>query len=70
MAEKVSFKISTDGIEGPTHRTELTLRQRAEENEVPADPDTENDPLDELKDKAIKDKAESTRIEKGKVDKV
>ena len=70
MGKKVSFKIATDGLEGPTHRTELPLRQRAIENEVPADLDTENDPLGELEDKSIKDKAESTRVEKGKVAKL
>ena len=69
MGKKVSFEITTDGIEGSAHRIELALRQRAEENEVSADPDSENDPLDELEDKAINDKDESTRVEKGKVSK-
>ena len=66
LGKKVSFKIATDGLEGPTHRTELPLRQRAIENEVPADPDTEEDPLGELEDKAIKYKDESPHVEKGK----
>ena len=69
VGKKDSFKTATDGVEAPTHQSKLALRQRAEENEVSADPDSENDPLDELEDKAINDKDESTRVEKGKVSK-
>ena len=62
MGKKVSFKIATNGVEGPVRQTELALRQTAEENKDWAIPDSEKDPLGELKDKD-----ESTNVEKGKV---
>ena len=60
MGKRVSFEIVKDSVEGLTHRTE-----RTEENEVQADLDTKVGPLTQLEDKAIKDKAESTLVEKG-----
>ena len=66
VGQNVSVEITTDGVEGPAHRTELTLRQRTEENEVPTNRDTKNGALGELEDKTIKHKAESTHIKKGK----
>ena len=68
--KKVSFEIAADAVEGPTHRTELALRQTTKENEVLADAESAKDPLVELEDKDIKEKAESTRVEKGKVAKL
>ena len=66
LSRNVSFEIATNGVAGPAHRTELTLRQRTEENEVPTNRDTKNGALGELEDKTIKHKAESTHIKKGK----
>ena len=59
MDERVSFEIAKDSVEGPAHCTE-----RTEENEVQTYPDTESSRLDQLEDKVIKDKAESTHVEK------
>ena len=46
------FKIVTNGVEGPAHRTELALRQTTEENEVTAESKSEKGPYVELEDKA------------------
>ena len=62
--EKILFEIDQDVVEGPTHRIELALPQTAEENEVPAESESEKGPLVELGNKAIKDKAELTRVKK------
>ena len=48
LGKRVSFEIAKDIVEGPTYHTE-----RTEENEVPADPDTEDGPLAQLKDSLI-----------------
>ena len=69
MGKKVSFEIDKDAVKGPTHQTELTLRQTTEET-ISAESNSAQGPLVKLEDKAIKDKAESTRVEKCKVDKV
>ena len=60
MGKRVSFEIAKDSVEGPTHRTECP-----KEDEVHTYPDTEDGPLAQLEDKAIKDKPELTHIEKG-----
>ena len=60
MGKRVSFEIAKDSVEGLTHHTECT-----EENEVQAYLDTKASPLAQIKDKAIKDKAESSHVEKG-----
>ena len=65
MGKKVSSEITTNGEEGLAHYIELTFRLRTEENQVEADPDTENGPLGQLEDKAIKDRAESSHVENG-----
>ena len=70
MGEKGSFEIATNGVEDLAHRTELALRQTTEENEVPTESKIARGPLFELEDKAIKDKAKSTRVKNDKVDKV
>ena len=57
-------------LEGLAHQTELALRQTAEESEVHAESKSATCPLVELEDKIIKDKAESTIVENGKVEKV
>ena len=69
MGKKVSFEIDKDAVKGPTHQTELTLRQTTEET-ISAESNSAQGPLVKLEDKAIKDKAESTRVENDKVDKV
>ena len=60
VGKRVSFEIAKDSVEGPDHCTEWT-----EENEVQSDPDMEDGPLAQLVDKAIRDKAELTHVEKG-----
>ena len=61
LKNKGTQSMDTYGVEGPAHRPELRLQQRAEENEVPDDPDPENDSLGK-----VEDKAKSTHVEKGK----
>ena len=53
----------------PARRTELTLQQRAKENEVLVDPDTENNALGEFEDEAIKDKPNRHTLKKEKLPK-
>ena len=60
VGKRVSFEITKDSIEGPAHCTE-----RTEDDEVQTYTDTEDGPLARLEDKGIKDKAESTHVEKG-----
>ena len=60
VGKRVSFEIAKDNVEVLTHHTE-----RTEENKVQVDPDTEAGTLAQIEDKAIKDKAESTQVEKG-----
>ena len=60
VGKQVSFEIAKDNVEGSAHRTECT-----KEDEVHTYPDTEDGPLEQLEDKAIKDKPELTHIEKG-----
>ena len=65
---------SIDIEERPTHRTESEIRQTVELDQAdntPTDSESVGGPsLVKLEDKAIKDKAESTRVKKGKVNKV
>ena len=60
MGKRVSFEIAKDNVEGSAHHTE-----RTEETEFQVDPDMTNGPLAQLEDKAIKEKDESTHVEKG-----
>ena len=60
VGKRVSFEIAKDNVEGSAHRTECT-----KEDEVHTYPDTEDGPLARIKDKVIKEKAESTHVEKG-----
>ena len=62
VGKKVSFEIAKDSVERPAHHTE-----RTGENEVQTDPNTKNGPLTEVNDKVLKDKSESTHVEKGNV---
>ena len=51
VGKKVSLEIDTDAIEGPTHRTELALRQTAKDNlanDTPTEFDLAKGPVDEL----------------------
>ena len=45
MGKNVSFEIATDNVEGPAHQTEIAIRRTAEENEVPAELESEKGPL-------------------------
>ena len=68
MGKKVSFEIATNGVEGPTHRTELTSWHRTKQNKVQADLDTKNGPLGQLEDKAKKGNGTIKQGENDKVD--
>ena len=60
MGKRVSFEIAKGSVEGSAHRTEFP-----EEDKVHTYPNTEDGPLAQLEEKAIKDKVESTHVEKG-----
>ena len=73
MSKKVSFEIDKEVVERPTHWAELEIQHTVKLNQAdntPADSELVGDSLVELKDKAIKDKVELTRVEKGKLDKM
>ena len=67
VGKKVSFEITTDGVEGPSHRTKLALRQTTEEN-IARDPPPlfsprKKDPLDELSSTRRFTRGTSNRVE-------
>ena len=72
VGKKVSFKDDSTVVEGPTQRAESETRQTVELQQTanfPADTESATSPNVELKDQAIKDTAESTRVDKGRVTK-
>ena len=72
VGKKVSFEDDNVIVERSTHRAESESQQTIElqpANNVPADTESAISPNIELEDKVIKDKAESTRIDKGRVTK-
>ena len=72
MGKKVCFEDEHTDVEGPTHRADTESQQIIElepAHDVPADTESATTPNVVLKDKIIKDRAESTKTDKGRVNK-
>ena len=73
IGKKVSFQDDRDVVQGPTHRENSNIRQTIEleqADNVPADSKLVGSPIVELEDKAINDRADLTRVQAGKVNKM